>query len=225
VEIKDLQNKIQDVLNEFSEKNYIQFERGKNHLFTNFYSPQSSPEEFELWCNRVDRENQRSLSLPYEKSRQYAHAAIFSLEPRLLRSAMLNHTVTSKEADLISELPAYRELRGIEKQSMQELLRQIRNNADKKAKRYGANQYRVVDDKFFSNHMFCPQIWEQMVKIFSQPNNQGALEMLEMATSQDAMPVKFKALRKLRELKAAKSTNIGSKMGTFYLAMKKSKSL
>jgi len=183
------------------EKNLVKFEQQKNAVLRRKPDPVTDPKAYDLWKSEISTENRRSHTLPFEKSREYLHAAIFGLDPDLHDAAMENTHLTSREERMLKAL-ALNKGKWEGPESAQETRKSMRTEGDRVLSRHKAVLYKADGDPYYSNHMHSVGLWKQMATLYSQPNNFHALDKMLPASQEDAEPVAF---RKLRETKQQRS--------------------
>jgi hypothetical protein len=193
------------------ERNLVKFEQQKNAIIRRKPDPVTDPKAYDLWKNEILTENRRSHTLPFAKSREYLHAAIFGGDPDLHDAAVDNTHLTTREEAMLKALPVHKD-RWKGPESAQVTHKAMRAEGDRCMARHRAVLYKADADTYFSNHAHSAPLWKQMTTLYSQPNNLHALDDLLPATADDAEPVPFKKLREHRQSRAKLPENIQSDM-------------
>lgn len=213
--LENLTNMLRTVLEKQKElpkeRNLVKFEQQKNAVIRRKPDAVTDPKAYDLWKSEIVTENRRSHTLPFAKSREYLHAAIFGGDPELHEAAMDNTHLTSREEAMLKALPLHKDKwKGPE--SAQETRKALRAEGDRCMARHKAVLYKADGDPYYSNHSHSSALWKQMTSLYSQPNNMHALDDLLPATAEEAEPIPFKKLREHRQSRAKLPENVQSDM-------------
>lgn len=193
------------------ESNLVKFEQSKNAVIQRKPDKVTEPKAYELWKQEISTENGRSHTLPFEKSREYLHAAIFGGDADLHDAAMGNTHLTTREEKLLKGL-VLNKARWGGPESAEAARKALRQEGDRCLTRHKAVLYKADGDTYYSNHAHSPNLWKQMSQLYSQPNNMTALDSLPVATERDAEPLPFKKLREHKQNRAKLSEQMQQDM-------------